>query len=123
MAEKLQNVIRRAEELIETAEKAGKSGVLTGGRWKMEIALLRDQISFFQHERLIHLLVTILFAFLTFFGFCFFLIIDVWYVLLIEFLFVVLLIPYLFHYYNLENGVQRLYSLYEKLVLLTEASE
>ncbi len=75
------------------------------------------QISFFQHERLIHLLVTILFALLAVVSFiaC---VLSGWTmgtglpVLLI--LFLVLLVPYIFHYYFLENGVQHLYELYDK---------
>ena len=73
------------------------------------------QISFFQHERLVHLLVTILFAILTvlsFFGSI--LTMETW-IFVLTGLFLVLLIPYIFHYYFLENGVQHLYELYDRL--------
>ena len=33
----------------------------------------------------------------------------------LDVLFLVLLIPYIFHYYRLENGVQKLYEYYDKL--------
>ena len=80
-----------------------------------------NQIAFFQHERLIHLLVTILFAILTFALF----ILN--YVelmagrpnagLIVLFLLVVgLLIPYIMHYFLLENGVQKMYRQYDEMV-------
>lgn len=74
------------------------------------------KINFFQHERLVHFLVTMLFAILTlitFFetinnislGLC-----------LLTFLFVGLLVPYIFHYYFLENSVQYMYKQYDLLL-------
>jgi hypothetical protein len=86
------------------------------------IAVLRDRISFFQHERLIHLLVTILFAILAFGGMCALLITELWYLVIIDFLFLVLLVPYVIHYFHLENGVQRLYGLYDELQKIMEES-
>ncbi|NLA43621.1 hypothetical protein GX865_05780 [Candidatus Saccharibacteria bacterium] len=35
-------------------------------------------------------------------------------------LFLALLIPYIVHYYHLENGVQRLYSLYDEIAAFLE---
>ena len=77
------------------------------------------QIGFFQHERLIHLIVTVLFAFLTIFtvtATCFLNNFDygVWFCLL-SVTCLVLLVPYIRHYYILENGVQRLYEIYDTL--------
>jgi len=73
------------------------------------------KIEFFQHERMIHLIVTALFAimdivmlavsFVTFNISC---------VLLLAF-FTLLLIPYVFHYYFLENSVQKMYKQYDEL--------
>lgn len=80
--------------------------------------LLREhltQIRFFQHERLIHLIVTCLFAvlaFATFFA-LFFTMNAGLFVLFLALL--VLLIPYIRHYYILENGVQRMYAQYDRL--------
>jgi len=73
------------------------------------------QISFFQHERLIHLIVTVTFALLTvltFFCTFFYQHIGLYLLLL---LLLVLLIPYIRHYYILENGIQKLYQYYDKL--------
>ncbi len=73
------------------------------------------QIGFFQHERLIHLIVTVTFAvlaFLTLIGCVLSFQIPL---LLLELLLLVLLIPYIRHYYILENGVQKLYTYYDIL--------
>ena len=74
------------------------------------------QISFFSHERLIHLLVTILFALLGF-GTFFMLLLCFSPGLLCLFIAVlVLLVPYIMHYYLLENGVQKMYRQYDELL-------
>ncbi len=73
------------------------------------------QIGFFQHERLIHLLVTVLFALMAVgvFGICavapsipFF---------GLELMILVLLVPYVRHYFILENTVQQMYRYYDKI--------
>ncbi|MDE6419692.1 MAG: hypothetical protein K2K87_04090, partial [Lachnospiraceae bacterium] len=73
------------------------------------------QIQFFQHERLIHLIVTCLFAILAFAAFfaLFFTMNAGLFVLFAALL--VLLVPYIRHYYILENGVQRMYTQYDRL--------
>jgi hypothetical protein len=73
------------------------------------------QIQFFQHERLIHLIVTVTFALLS--------VMTLFYVLsyqnilinILLFLMLVLLFPYIRHYFILERGVQKLYEYYDKL--------
>lgn len=81
------------------------------------------QIQFFQHERLIHLIVTVLFALLTVAGIFTTLLADTFQPILpiLDLLFLILLIPYIFHYYVLENGVQKLYTYYDKLVQKKDA--
>lgn len=75
-----------------------------------------EQIAFFQHERLVHLLVTILFALLTF-GCLFICLLNFHPMLLLLFVaLLVLLIPYIAHYYILENGVQKMYRQYDELI-------
>ena len=73
------------------------------------------QIGFFQHERLIHLIVTITFALLTMMSVMGSLALVPG-LLLLTVLLVVLLAPYIRHYYILENGVQKLYGYYDRLV-------
>ena len=73
------------------------------------------QIQFFQHERLIHLIVTVLFALLAVMSILVNLFIQELAVLVLCLLFFVLLIPYIRHYYILENGVQQLYEYYDRM--------
>jgi hypothetical protein len=80
-----------------------------------ECRLLLIQIRFFQHERLIHLIVTVLFALLTVITLLANLFLTEPLLLILSLLFLVLLIPYIKHYYLLENGVQKLYTYYDKL--------
>jgi len=96
------------------SEKAEKNEFSTE-----ELEVLRQQaslqIAFFQHERLIHLIVTMTFALMTMItlaGICItgYLPLTALMVLLL-----VLLIPYIRHYYILENGTQTLYRYYDSL--------
>jgi len=73
------------------------------------------QIQILQHERLIHLIVTVTFAVLSLMSVALYLMIDTLALLLLCSLFIILLIPYIRHYYILENGVQKLYEYYDKL--------
>lgn len=73
------------------------------------------QIGFFQHERLIHLIVTVTFAILAIMSILATLAIEQPALLLLDLLLVVLLFPYIRHYYILENGVQKLYRYYDKI--------
>ena len=73
------------------------------------------KIQFFQHERFVHLIVTVLFALLDMITisvsfFCPNIIINI-----LVILFTVLLVPYIFHYYFLENSVQKMYKQYDSL--------
>lgn len=76
---------------------------------------LLTQISFFQHERLIHLIVTF------FVGFLFLFLMTVTYFLPTTVLYIgdlltlLLLLAYIRHYFILENGVQRMYTYYDKV--------
>lgn len=82
---------------------------------KYHVKRVRD----FQHERLIHLLVTFFFSFL-FLGSCIMLVslssmLLFWPLTALVLILCVLEIAYIRHYYQLENGVQSLYELTEKL--------
>jgi Ca2+/Na+ antiporter len=83
----------------------------------------KEQLKFFMHERLVHLLVTLTFAILTF-GTFFMLMLDFSIGLLILLaLFLVLLIPYIMHYYLLENSVQKMYRQYDELLKMVIRKE
>lgn len=83
-------------------------------REKMKQQVL-TQISFFQHERLIHLIVTITFALLAVVAFGICAVAPTVPFFGLEVLLLVLLIPYIRHYYILENSVQTMYRCYDKL--------
>lgn len=73
------------------------------------------EIQFFQHERFIHLIVMCLFAIATVIVFltnmvCFNISLVILFLALL-----VLLIPYIRHYFLLENGVQKMYYQYDEL--------
>ena len=96
-------------EYIEELE----SRILNEKITKKDIDDLIVKIGFFQHERLIHLLVTLFFALfavvLTYLSFN-----NPMYSL-IALAIIVLLAFYIKHYYFLENSVQYLYKLYDKI--------
>ncbi len=73
------------------------------------------QVGFFQHERLIHLIVTVVFAILTLLSFAILLLTTFLPVMALCVLFLVLLIPYIGHYYLLENEVQKMYIQYDEI--------
>lgn len=76
------------------------------------------KIQFFQHERLIHLFVTLTYAILLFIS----LIVSLK-VMIFRFISLILmafLIPYVRHYFKLENGVQYLYKQYDMMRNINE---
>lgn len=86
--------------------------------WEETVKTHITQIEFFQHERLIHLIVTVLFALMTtsvVIGFvsCS----NVWLAALMVPL-LILLFPYINHYYLLENSVQKMYIQYDRMIEL-----
>ena len=75
------------------------------------------QIQFIQHERFIHLIVMCLFAIVLFISIGIFLITDKIALIPLIMLLLCLLIPYIAHYYFLENSVQKLYDIYNQICL------
>lgn len=74
------------------------------------------QIGFFQHERLIHLIVTVTVAILTFLSIAVTVIAGFVQMLAVVFMLMVLLVPYIFHYFTLENEVQKMYVQYDRIL-------
>ena len=74
------------------------------------------KIQFYQHERLVHFLVTMLFAIMFLITFLYSLQNISLGILLLDLMFFSLLVPYIFHYYNLENSVQYMYKQYDDLL-------
>ncbi len=89
-----------------------------------DIAVLRRevlaQIGFMQHERLIHFLVTMLFALMFLITLGILLFLPSAGLLLLTILLLGLLIPYIWHYYFLENTVQKMYILYNRIAALDD---
>ncbi|MCM1569355.1 MAG: hypothetical protein NC081_07905 [Roseburia sp.] len=73
------------------------------------------KLSFYQHERLIHLIVTVLFALME----CMVVVSAVMAegigLMVLAFAILILLIPYVGHYYFLENTVQKMYLIYDEI--------
>ncbi len=76
------------------------------------IGMLLTRIKFYQHERLIHLIVTMAFAIMTVISFFMLVVEGGTAAVLLSILFLCLTVPYVMHYYFLENSVQALYKLY-----------
>ncbi len=79
------------------------------------------KVAFFQHERLVHLIVTVTFAVLELLTVCAYVIVGAldstlsFPLLILALLIIVLLIPYIKHYYLLENEVQKMYVQYDMI--------
>lgn len=83
--------------------------------WQSLLNYHQAQIGFMQHERLVHLMVTIVFAVLLVVFFIAGMALDVLGLLAIAVILMPVNVFYIFHYFKLENGVQRLYKLYEEI--------
>jgi hypothetical protein len=105
---------KRLKNYIKYIQKQLKLELSPQEKEKLKEELL-IRIRFFQHERLIHLIVTVTFALLTFLTFFFSLTMQSLGTYLLLALLLALLIPYIRHYYILENGVQKLYTFYDEL--------
>ncbi|MPM16401.1 hypothetical protein SDC9_62780 [bioreactor metagenome] len=91
--------------------------------WSAVLEELLIQISFFQHERLIHLIVTVTFALLEMIATALTLIFFSPAVLALCLLILVLLVPYVMHYYLLENEVQKLYARYDRILAMASGAK
>lgn len=111
MEKRLKRCLAQMEELL---GPEGGIGIDAQQRRKIAEDLL-VQIQFFQHERLIHLIVTVTFAILTILSVLGCVLSPQPALFMLTALLLVLLVPYIRHYYLLENGVQKLYTCYDRL--------
>lgn len=81
------------------------------------------QIQFMQHERLIHLIVTVLFAVMLFISLGILALSDKIIFAVLTVLILMPLIPYIWHYYFMENSVQKLYTQYNKMCTIQKGSQ
>lgn len=73
------------------------------------------QLGFFQHERLIHLIVTVTFAVAELLSLMMTMLSEELFPIILTILVLILLLPYIRHYYILENEVQRMYAQYDRI--------
>lgn len=71
------------------------------------------KIKFFQHERLIHLLVTLTYGIFLFLSVIIFT--KIWLFVIVIYIALIFLLFYVRHYFFLENNVQYLYKQYDKM--------
>ena len=86
---------------------------------KEMLSEFETKISYFQHERLIHLMVTLAFAtWLLFEIYCLFVLPSEFLIagILLVLIFFGLTVGYVMHYYFLENSVQEMYKMRDKIV-------
>ena len=76
---------------------------------------LLQRIAFYQHERLVHLLVMLFIAVFFLISLALMLTVGGWGPITLTILFLGLLVPYIKHYYFLENSVQKMYTYYYKI--------
>ena len=106
MADRIRQYMKYIDQLLESEEEMD---------WEEEMKKHLVQIAFFAHERMIHLIVTVTFAILT--------VLIILYTFdhfsipmaLLIILFMGLMIPYIRHYFLLENSVQDMYEQYDKM--------
>ncbi len=106
MDKKLKKHINKIDELLKNSKIKNKE------------ELLKDhltQISFFQHERFVHLLVTVFTGTIAILFFLFGVLTENIALILLFAITLCLFIPYILHYYKLENGIQRMYEQYWEL--------
>lgn len=78
------------------------------------------QIEFIQHERLIHLIVTVMCCLLLFIGLCVFFVSQLMPFLIVDGLLLILDLCYLLYYCFIENSTQKLYRLYNRICAKAE---
>ena len=84
--------------------------------WEEVLSEHLIQIGFFQHERLVHLIVTMTVAILTVVSLAIVILGDFLAGYILTGMFTILLIPYILHYYTLENEVQKMYEQYDEML-------
>ena len=90
--------------------------------WEHEKEKHLVQIAFFAHERQVHLIVMALFALATVISILYLNFSGSLIIVALVFALLVLLIPYVMHYYLLENSVQKMYEQYDRMMNKIEPS-
>ena len=108
---------KRLKQYIVYLESLGSEhwSKLTEEQKQEKLESARLQIAWFQHERLVHLIVTMTFAVMMVMSIIGGILAEYIPLFILGGAFLILLAPYIRHYYILENGVQQMYRLYDKL--------
>lgn len=105
---------KRLKDYLEYARRMSEAGLSKEEKRLLHPKMLQ-QISFFQHERLVHLIVTMTFAIMAILSMAASVTTGSLPLLGLFAAFLVLLVPYIRHYFILENGVQKLYEYYDRI--------
>ena len=108
MKKRMENYIKYINELLQNNSD--------DTNWNLVKSDFLTQLAFYQHERLIHLIVTVLFALLAVMTIGIAIVRHCITMFLSTFALMVLLIPYIFHYHFLENSVQKMYEQYDEIM-------
>ena len=108
MTEYLTNYMKTTAERL---EKCGSSAELDE-----LLAEHKDKIAFMQHERIVHFLVTFMFAMILVIFLAVTLFTDNLVILILVTIITVLEAFYIKHYYFLENTVQKMYKVYDQML-------
>ena len=108
MRKRLMAYRRRIDDLLESNDP--------GLDWDAIIDEHLVQVSFFQHERLVHLLVTLAFALMELASAVATVLVPQPILGALALLLLVLLVPYIVHYYFLENETQKLHAQYDRML-------
>lgn len=100
-----------AERLESCTEQAELSAILSEHM---------DKIAFMQHERIVHFLVTMMFAIVLSIFIIGLLITENIMLTVLVTIILILLVFYIKHYYFLENTVQKMYVIYDKILKMQE---
>ena len=115
MWKRLKTYRDRIEELLATNDPT----IDWEAMWREHL----EQISFFQHERLVHLLVTLAFALMELGSAVAAIVAPAPLTAALMILLLVLLAPYIVHYYFLENETQKLYAQYDRMLEMLRSSK
>ena len=118
-----QRILQYRKSIDEWLEKMERSAQVSQEILRDKLEEHLTQISFFQHERLIHLIVTVTFALLEMLAILLSVISDSLFSLLLPVVILILLVPYIRHYYILENEVQKMYVQYDRILRLYRMAE
>lgn len=108
MADRIRQYMAYIDQLLESEEEDID--------WEEEMKKHLVQTAFFAHERFIHLIVTVTFAILAFMVFLYTFSNFTVPLLLLFLMIMVLMVPYIRHYFLLENSVQDMYEQYDKML-------